>query len=139
MGETHSSQKIISILFFCIIIITSCTRNKDTSDPAPLFPNSIVSTDIDFIRYNDPDAFIKLEYIGQEDKEMPDNRTAVLFDTNTYVFEASFSNNKIVEIWAHSSFGNQNAAEVYADKLTGRLGKLPEFMRDVLSRTIKGI
>jgi len=139
MGETHISQKIISILFFCSIIISSCTRNNDTSNPktsTPLFPNSIVSTDIDFIRFNDPDAFINLAYLGQEDKEMPDSRTTALFDTNTYVFEASFSNSKIVEIWAHSSFGNQNAAEVYADKLTSRLGKLPEFMRDVLSHVV---
>lgn len=112
------------------------TEESQTLKKSPLFENSIVSTDIDFIKATDPDAFLNLEYVGQSDKEMPDKRTDNLFDTNTYVFKANFSGNKTVEIWAHSSFGSLNAAQSYAEKLTSRLGKLPSGMRGTLSHVI---
>ncbi|MDA9339621.1 hypothetical protein N9Q68_01475, partial [Polaribacter sp.] len=138
MGKLFFSTRVKIALIISCIALVSCSKDEGSPIPsiAPLFTNSIVSTDIGFIKTSDPDAFISLVYIGKEDKEMPDSRTEELFDTNSYVFEASFSNGTIVEIWAHSSFGNQSAAQVYADKLSGRLGKLPEFMRDVLSHAV---
>lgn len=125
-------------LLLCCLLFSNCKKVPPTDNPpvTPLFLNSIVSTDIDFIETGDPDAFTSLTYTGLEDKEMPDSRTDDLFDTNTFIFDAAFSNGKIVEIWAHSSFGNQAAAQEYADKLTSRLGKLPEFMRDELSHVV---
>ena len=124
-----------------LLLIVGCAKDSNNSIASPtplppLFENSIVSTEIDFIRESDPDAFISITYKGQDEKEMPDRRNDILFDTNTYVFEASFSNGKIVEIWAHSSFGDENIAQEFADKLTSRLGKLPEFMRDKLSHVV---
>lgn len=137
MNKSHFLPNIKIIFIICSIVLASCSKDNEVPvTVVPLFTNSIVSTDIDFIKSNDPDAFISLAYIGQEDKEMPDSRTEELFDTNTYVFEASFSNGKIVEIWAHSSFGSKSAAQEYADKLTSRLGKLPKFMRDILSHAV---
>lgn len=103
---------------------------------SPLFRNSIVSTNIDFIRNSDTDSFVALNYVGQSDKEMPDSRNDDLFDTNTYVFEATFTNGKKVGIWSHSSFGSKEAAQIYTERLTSRLGKLPEFMRDELSHVV---
>ncbi len=133
-------SNVKSVFIVSCIILVSCADGKKKETPQvavnPLFKNSIVSTDIDFIKTNDPDAFIDLAYIGLEDKEMPDSRNNILFDTDTFVFEASFSNNKIVGIWAHSSFGSKVLAQEYADKVTHRLGKLPNFMRDVLSHVV---
>lgn len=102
----------------------------------PLFPNSVVSNDIDFILDTDEDAFTSLSFIGQEDKEMPDSQSSILFDEDTYVFEATFSNGKKLGIWCHSSFGSQAAAEEYADKLCPRLGKLPFLHLNMLDHVV---
>lgn len=130
-----SNIKLVLVIF-CVVLASCEEPMKTTSTEEPLFINSIVSTDIDFIKSSDADAFVSLTYIGQEDKEMPDSRNNNLFDTNTFVFEANFSNGKIVEIWAHSTFGSKTEAQTYVDKLTSRLGKLPEFMRDELSHVV---
>lgn len=128
------------VLIICLLIHSSCTtdpvENKDKPTAYPLFTNSIVSTDIDFIKENDPDAFTAVSFVGTEEKEMPDKRNDQLFDVGTFVYEATFSNGKKVGIWAHSSFGNESAAKIYVDRLTSRLGKLPEFMRDALSHVV---
>jgi len=102
----------------------------------PLFPNSVVSNDIDFIIDTDPDVFTNLTYIGQEDKEMPDSRSDNLFDVNTFVFEATFSDGYVVEIWCHSSFNSRAGAQEYAEKLCPRLGKLPRIHRNMLDHVV---
>lgn len=150
-------------LFFCLALATlaiSCSQStepviredfltedetpkeeipeEETSEgiKSPLFRNSIVSTEIDFVKSTDPDAFIAVIYKGQEEKEMPSKESDVLIDRNTFVFEATFTNNKKVGIWCHSDFTTQEAAKEYVDKLTDKLGKLPEFMRDKLSHVV---
>lgn len=102
----------------------------------PLFPNSVVSNDIDFILDTDADAFKSMAFLRGENKEMPDSRNDKLFDTNTFVFEATFSDAKKVQIWCHSSFETQAAAQAYAEKLCPRLGKLPEVQRNMLDHVI---
>ncbi|MFP4846033.1 hypothetical protein [Winogradskyella sp. PE311] len=133
-----------------ILLTLSCSDENSNTNPNdneisdddgnqsvnPLFVNSIVSTNIDFIRDDDSDAFMNIQFIGQEDKEMPDSRTDELFDTGTYIFEVNFSNGEQIEIWAHSSFDSEVVAQEYANKLTGRLGKLPDFMRNELSHVV---
>ena len=151
----HKNIFLLSVLF----LIFSCSDKNEPEDASPtsvnpvdmaddmpddtsnqvvdpLFENSIVSTNIDFITEDDTDAFSTMEYLGQEDKEMPDSTTDILFDTDTYIFKVNFSNGNDTEVWAHSSFGNQQAAQEYAEKLTSRLGKLPAFMRDELSHVV---
>ncbi len=130
------TPKLKLIFFFCCLVIISCSKDKDIPIIESLFPNSIVSTEIDFIQTTDPDEFLNVTYTGQEDKEMPDKRNDELFDVNTYVFKANFTNNKVVEIWVHSSFGSEVNAREYVDKLTPRLGKLPEVMRAPLSHVV---
>lgn len=102
----------------------------------PLFKFSITSNDIDFILETDPDVFESLTYEGRANKEMPDKRSDILRDENSYVFTASFENGKKVGIWCHSSFSSKEEAEAYANKLCPRLGKLPSHQRDMLSHVI---
>lgn len=135
-------------LILCCIFSVSCTeRNviepldrpdlpEDSIPASPLFQNSIVSTDIDFIMSEDSSAFLDIQYIGQSEQEMPDRRNDVLMDASAYVFEASFSGGKTVGIYAHSSFGSLEVAEKYAQMLSGPLGKLPEVQRSKLSHVI---
>ncbi len=119
---------IISFIFLSPILIAQ----------SPLFPNSVVSNDIDFILETDTDDFESITFLGLEDKEMPgDPNGGGLFDTNSYVFEASFgSNHPSIEIWCHSAFQNQDAAKGYADKLGPRLGKLPAFQRNMINHVV---
>ncbi len=144
---------MIKISWVCIVVflILGCKQTAEkstksakleidlaevTEKKVPLFENSIVSTDIDFIKSTDPDAFLNLSYIGQEAKEMPGGKDDELFDENTYVFKAAFKNDKKIEIWAHSDFGRKAAARDYADKLSDKLGKLPDFMRNALNHVV---
>ncbi len=141
---TITSSILLSSLAICCTDSTNSSSSSDdvssemnqNKDIDPLFTNSIVSTDIDFITASDDDAFLNIAYLGQADKEMPDSRNDILFDTGTYVFQLDFSIGNSVEIWAHSTFGSENAARQYANKLTERLGKLPEFMRSELSHVV---
>ncbi len=104
---------------------------------SPLFPNSVVSNDIDFILQTDSDSFIELVFIGRENRETPQAPNGgSLFDTNTFVFEAVFSDDEKMEIWCHSSFMTLDAAKEYADKLGPRLGKLPAFQRNMINHVV---
>ena len=103
---------------------------------APLYRNSIVSTEIDFITDDDPSQFKALTYLGRGPREMPDKRHDKLMDENAYLFKASFLDGSSVEVWAHSSFASKDEAKRYALMLTGPLGKLPELMRKKLAHVV---
>lgn len=121
---------------------TSETSTEETSEMEayssvePLFPNSVVSNVIDFILDTDPDSFESLKFIGTDYKEMPDSRNDYLFDSGTFIFEAKFIDGDTLEIWCHSSFGTQEEAFEYAEKLSPRLGKLPSVQRQVLDHVV---
>lgn len=100
----------------------------------PLFSDAISGTDIDFIKSTDSDSFLSVAYEGVFRKEMPG--LDVLIDENTFVFEASFNDFKKVEIWCHSNFQTVEVASNYAEEIAESLGKLPFFMRNVLSRIV---
>jgi hypothetical protein len=103
----------------------------------PLFPNSVVSNDIDFIQESDPDSFSGLSFVGRQDREMPgDPSGGGLFDNDTFLFEASFTDGESMEIWCHSSFITEDAAREYAEKLGPRLGKLPAFQRNMVNHVV---
>lgn len=121
-----------SILALLLIVLYA----GNTYCQLTLFPNSIVSTNIDFIKTTDPDAFVSSTYIGRASKELPGASNSILIDPNAFVFEAVFTNNKKVGIWCHSSFNSVSAAQGYVDKLTPRLGKLPQYMRDQLDHVV---
>lgn len=136
-------RKIIVIISLFFAFGCSIKKKKQAEivsvyfdNKSPLFKNSIVSTELDFIKATDLDAFVAVMYKGQEEKEMPGAENGELIDKNTFVFEASFTNNKKVEIWCHSAFKTKEAAKEYVQKLTPRLGKLPELLRKELSHVV---
>jgi hypothetical protein len=112
------------------------TTDKGSPAVLPLFRNSIVSTDLDFIVSDDPSAFKALRFLGRKTREMPDRRSDELMDKETFVFEATFNDGSQVEIWAHSSFKSAEKAEHYALMLSAPLGKLPPVMRGKLSHVV---
>jgi hypothetical protein len=106
-------------------------NNNTVNNAEPLFEFSIAGTGIDYIKSTDPDTFLGIEYKGQFTREIPG--VEPLVDDNAYVFEASFTEGKKIEIRCRSNFGSLEKATDYANKLTDKLGKLPIFMRDELS------
>jgi hypothetical protein len=128
-------MKTTAIFILSLTLLFTILSNE-TKAQNPLFLNSVVSNNIDFILDTDPDDFVSLTFIGLDDKEMPSSLTSVLFDVNTFVFEATFASGPSVEIWCHSSFPSQIAAQEYADKLCPRLGKLPNVHRDMLHHVV---
>lgn len=102
----------------------------------PLFPNSVVSNDIEFITSDDESAFYCLNYFGTETREMPDKRHDELFANGVHTFEAWFKDETAVELWLHPDIGDHAAAAQIAQKLTGPLGRLPSFMREKLNHVV---
>jgi len=102
----------------------------------PLFPNSVASNNIDFITASDPSAFVSLRFHMRDRREMPDKRKNVLFDNETFVFQASFTDGEIIEIRVHSDFRTREDAAHYAHMVTNPLGKLPSSMRKELSHVV---
>lgn len=127
-------KSIIQLTAFILYVIIN---NTQLTAQDPLFPNSVVSNDIDFILETDLDVFESVNFVGLANKEMPgDPNGGSLFDTGTFVFEANFLDGNSLEIWCHSSFLTQEAAKQYADKLCPRLGKLPDFQRNLLDHVV---
>jgi hypothetical protein len=120
-----------------MIIIMSIAFVFDMLGQDPLFPNSVTSNDIDFILDTDPDTYVNFSFLGRSNKEMPgDPNGGGLFDINTFIFETTFTDGEKLEVWCHSSFGNETAAQEYVEKLGPRLGKLPAFQRNMLNHIV---
>lgn len=125
---------MLAISIALLLGSTACEAEQDSTKP--LFKNSVVATDIDFITTADPSAFKSIRFVGRETKEMPDKRSEELMAEGTFVFEASFKDGDTVPIWLHPDFGSQSSAKKYADILSGPLGRLPAFMRRKLTRVV---
>ena len=103
---------------------------------APLYPNSVVSNDLEFIKTIDQSVFSCLTYRGLRRAEMPDKRRNALFDNGTFVYVARYSDGTSVELWAHSDFGAQAAALLSVEPVAHAIGKLPTFMRNRLDHVV---
>lgn len=103
----------------------------------PLFPNSVVSNDIDFVTTSDPAVPGCLRYLGQATQEMPGALdTDELFADDVHTFAVAFADGPEVGLWVHPSVGTQEEAEEVAALLVGPLGRLPAVMRGKLSHVV---
>lgn len=147
-GTTSISPKMLMGIALGCILLGACSEDpidesivnneqlKAAKKVKPLFRNSIVSTDIDFIRKGDPNAYKSMEFLGRKKKEMPDSRSEILIDKEAFVFKLTFSDKSTVEVWAHSSFKSHEKAKKQVVKLHGPLGKLPGFMRKKIKHVV---
>jgi hypothetical protein len=102
----------------------------------PLFPNSVVSNDLDFIREDEQGANFCLRYVGVSRAEMPDKRHDILFADDVLIFSANFDGGKSVGIWVHSDVGDKAEAEKLVDPVVRAVARLPEPMRNLLSHVV---
>ena len=106
------------------------------ADSAPLYPNSVVSNDLEFIRTSDQSVFSCLSYEGTRRAEMPDKRRDALFANGTFIYMARYKDGTSVELWAHPDFGSQSAAMASVEPVAQAIGKLPTLMRSKLDHVV---
>ena len=101
----------------------------------PLFSNSVVSNDIEFLQANDLSAFSCVRQIEQRRAEMPDKRNNGLFVDNVAVFRAAYTDGSSTEIWVHPGVGAQAGTQLARD-VAERVGLLPTLMRKKLDHVV---
>jgi hypothetical protein len=99
----------------------------------------VSSNDLDFVFSTDPDALIAVQYMTLEaNKEMPGNGDDLF--ASAFIFEATFTTNSSVEIWAHAiNFGAEFQAEPFVNDLASAMGKLPALFRDTLNHVVLNV
>lgn len=103
----------------------------------PLFPNSVVSNDIDFIRSDDPAVPGCMRFVSEATQEMPGALgTDALFADGVLTFAVAFADGSEVGVWVHPAVGSQGDAAAVAGLLVGPLGRLPAVMRGRLSHVV---
>jgi len=102
----------------------------------PIFPNSVVSNTIDFIRATDPDAFACMQFSGERRQEMPGHPSNQLMANGVFSYVTFYEDGTTVEVWVHPDVGSEDAASVLVGQVAPRLGKLPTFMRDTLRHVV---
>jgi hypothetical protein len=102
----------------------------------PLFPNSVVSNNLDFIREYDQGPEGVLNYDGTLRQEMPDKRNNILNADNVYTFRAVYEDDSSVGIWVHPDIGSKDQATKIATKIINPVGKLHTSMRSKLDHIV---
>ncbi|MEK9558918.1 MAG: hypothetical protein VW175_10920 [Alphaproteobacteria bacterium] len=103
---------------------------------APLYPNSVVSNDHEFIATSDQSAFACLVFEGRREAEMPDKRTDSLMARKTFIFTARYTDGTSVGLWAHTKFKTEAKALKSVAPAAEAIGKLPTFMRKTLDHVV---
>lgn len=131
MGSRHGLQLLVENLvdilkLLAISLVLTCIANASIAKP--LYPNSVVSNDLDFIRVDDPGECWLIAENGSGRTEMYDPRRDTLFVEGALHFDATFPNQKI-RINVHPDVGDpqQRAKETAAS-----LSRLPTQMRRAL-------
>lgn len=95
---------------FYLFLICPLIFQYTNAMSAPLFSNSVVFNDLEFIWTSDQSMFSCLAFGGTARAEMPDKRIDALFDGGTFIFVANYKDGTSVGLWAHSDFGSQAMA-----------------------------
>ena len=103
---------------------------------APLYPNSVVSNDHEFIAASDDSAFACLTSDGRREAEMPDKRSDRLMARDTFIFTARYTDGTTVGLWAHPKFKSRKKALKSVEPVAEAVGKLPTFMRATLDHVV---
>lgn len=124
--------KMALVLSFCFVV-----AGGSNSSAEPLFPNSVVSNDIDFILTDDPTVAYKVVDQGRSRQEMPASLTVEsLWQDQAYVLQINYEDGATVAIWADEKFEKVEDVVGYAEKIANALGKLPKPLRSKLKRVV---
>ncbi|MBO9449117.1 hypothetical protein J7426_02535 [Tropicibacter sp. R16_0] len=102
----------------------------------PLYPNSVVSNELEFITTSDENAFGCLIFQDRVRAEMPDKRRDELFADGVFLFQARFTDGTQVDIYVHPDAGEMQRAEELANAISRPIGALPTLMRQNLRHVV---
>ena len=100
------------------------------------YRSSVVGTDFDFIREEDPNLFSCLEYKGFLEREMPDKTSSGRLLQQAFVFVSYFDDGTSVDMALDADFGSEQAARAEAERYVRRLGRLPTSLRGGVQRMV---
>ena len=121
----------VFLLLFMVPFFVSCASGFE-----PIYPNSVVSNDHEFIKTSDESAYACVVYQSTARAQMPDSRTNRLFADGVFIFEARYRDGTSVELWAHPDFQTKENALVSVEPVAQAVGKLPTFMRSKLDHVV---
>jgi len=127
-------KKIVMLLTGCLSLVA--TTITSAAGAAPLYPNSVVSNDHEFIATSDESAFACLVFEGRRTAEMPDKRSDQLMAKKTFIFTAHYTDGTSVGLWAHPKFKTEAKALESVAPAAEAVGKLPTFMRRALDHVV---
>ena len=132
----HHEFAIIRFRIFTIlsILFVICVGGQVLA--GPIFPNSVVSNDLEFIQTNDQSVFSCVAFQGTKRAEMPDKRRDELFDPGAFIYVTNYKDGTSVGLWAHSDFGSQAATLKSVEPVAQAIGKLPTVMRSKLGHVV---
>ena len=119
------------------LVATTITTTISTAAlGGPLYPNSVVSNDHEFIATSDESAFACLVFEGRRTAEMPDKRSDRLMAKKTFNLTAYYTDGTSVGMWAHPKFKTEERALKSVAPAAEAVGKLPTFMRRTLDHVV---
>ena len=126
-------RRFIARLLFPFWVIWLCLLPM-TAKAEPLFANSVVSNDLEFIQTDDESVFSCIAYWGKRRDEMPGNADAPLMVDDVHIFLARYKDGTSVGIWGHPDLGTREEALAFVEPVAQAVGKLPTLMRRKLNR-----
>ena len=133
LGGGSAARRLMRLILPGVFILAA---HAVPAQAKPIFPNSIVSNDLEFIRTSDRSMFSSLAYQGTRRDEMPDKRRDQLFAEGVHIFKADYDDGTCVELWAHPDFGSRKSAEGSVEPVAQAIGKLPTVMRSRLDHVV---
>ena len=112
------------------------TLNLSPSAGKPLFPSSVVSNDIDFIKSTDASVAYCIAFQKTGRAKMVDKRHNRLLTLNVSFFVVRFADGTRVGLWVHPDLGPRAVILHYARHVARGLSHLPSAMRETLSHVV---
>ena len=95
----------------------------------PLFQNSVVSNDLEFIRSDDPSVFACFSYLGERTQEMPGHSSDELIANGVFSYRLDFTDGVSVQAWVHYDVVSEDAARDLVRLLGLQFGRIPTILR----------
>ena len=129
LARSAVAQPLVALL----ILVSACSESAavDPSEPdGPILPpfGGTIFIDPDIITPSDPTTFSGIEAAGRGERRMFDRRVGWV-DLNPYLFVASYSDSRPVEVQVNPEFGSEGASRIEAERYAEVIGRLPVALR----------